>query len=236
MRLNSLEKKEGMGPLLEICSPFASEKKAMLWLYELTWAHDWVSIESKAVDIKNPDNFDVIDFEIHLKAKSNRRYTISGRVMQTDWEIAQIEPLQVRGTTAGGSEDIADAWCQLCISTSEYGELLPLGDQLISMALALRDDRALAKRLPLLELFLAHGREEYKWIQGYVSDGIILLDSDEVLYKLIPEELRYLDYQFSCIEDELQYAFLSQEDKQAIFDEEFRLIAKKVREKKQKHL
>lgn len=225
-----------MVPLFEICSPFENEKKAIMWLYGFSMTQDWMSIESNVAMCKNPDDFPVIDFQIHLKAKSERRYKINGRIMQTEFELAQIQPIQVFGTSAETNEHTGvDEWCHLCINTSEYGELLPLGDQLISMTMALHDDIALSKLLPLLELFLAHGKEEYQWIQAYLSDGIVLEQSDQDIYKLIPEDIRYLDHHFSCMEDQLQYVGFSEEEKQAIYDEEFRHLAEKVRQKKQNH-
>ncbi len=206
----------------------------MTWLYEFSNQHKWMAMENEEAVCDNPDEFPVVDFHIDLKGKSKRRYKIIGRIMQTECELAKIQPIQVFGAGEEVREQIGDdEWCQLCITSTEFGELLPLGDQLISIVLAMHDDVAMAQEFPLIELFLAHGQEEYQWIQGYTSDGIELGQSDTDLYKIIPSEIRYLDHYFSCLEDELQYAAFTEKDKQIIFDEEIRLQAKNIREKKQ---
>jgi len=191
-------------------------------------------MESENATCKNPDGFPVVDFRIELEAKSRRRYRIVGRIMQTEWELAKIQPTEVSGTSLEDTEELGgEGWCHLCIISSENGELLPIGDQLISMVLAMHDDVALAQQIPLLELFLVHEQKEYQWIQAYLSDGIVLKQNDAELYQMIPDEIRYLDHHFSCMEDELQYAEFTEEDRQAIFDDEIRIQAQKIREKKQ---
>ncbi len=191
-------------------------------------------MESENATCKNPDGFPVVDFRIELEAKSRRRYRIVGRIMQTEWELAKIQPTEVSGTSSEDTEELGgEGWCHLCIISSENGELLPIGDQLISMVLAMHDDVALAQQIPLLELFLVHEQKEYQWIQAYLSDGIVLKQNDAELYQMIPDEIRYLDHHFSCMEDELQYAEFTEEDRQAIFDDEIRIQAQKIREKKQ---
>jgi len=226
-----------MTPLEKICSPFANEQRAIAWLYGFTSQQDWIEIESEHATCKNPDEFPVVDFKIQLKAKSKRRYKIIGRILQSECEIAIIQPIQVLGTGSEETEDFgSEKWCNLCITPSEYGELLPLGDQLISIVLAMHDDIALAQQIPLLELFLVHEQKEYQWIEAYISDGIVLGYSDPEFYKMIPDEIRYLDHHFSCMEDELQYASFTDGERQAIYDEEMRHQVQKIREKKQNQL
>lgn len=223
-----------MTPLEKICSPFTNEQRAIAWLYGFISEQDWIEIESEHATCTNPDDFPVVDFQIQLKAKSKRRYKIIGRILQTECEIAIIQPIQVSGT---GSEEIeefgSEKWCNLCINPSEYGELLPLGDQLISMVLGMHDDIALAQQIPLLELFLVHEKKEFQWIDAYTSDGIVLGQSDPDYYKMIPDEIRFLEHHFSCMGDVLQYTEFTEDDRQAIYDEEIRHQVQKIREKKQ---
>ena len=223
-----------MTPLEKICSPFPNEHRAITWLYGFTSQHDWITMESENATCKNPDGFPVVDFRIELNAKSRRRYKIVGRIIQTEWELAKIQPTEVSGTSSEENEELGgEGWCQLCISSSENGELLPIGDQLISMVLAMHDDISLAQQIPLLELFLVHEQKEHQWIQAYLSDGIVLEQNDPDLYQMIPDEIRYLDHHFSCMEDGLQYTEFTEEDRQAIFDDEIRIQSQKIREKKQ---
>ena len=53
------------------------------------------------------------------------------------------------------------------------------------------------------------------------------------LYDLIPEDIRQLNYHLSCLEDELRFAYMSENEKQAIIDEEMHRASEKIREKKQ---
>ena len=222
-----------MTPLEKISSHYPHEKKAMEWLDSICSGHDWVAVESKQGETKGYD-FEHVTFEITLKAESKRMYHICGMVALGKNELVSLHQIEVKGTVPQPYEPaVQDLWCSLCISTQRGEGDLPLGDRLGSMVLALRNDKVLAKSIPLLELFLAHDSEEHQWILGYFSTGISLDDDEHEVFDQIPIELRNLSHHFACIEDELQGSVYSTEERQNILDNEMRSISKEIRASKQ---
>lgn len=205
----------------------------MEWLDSICSGHDWVAVESKQGETKGYD-FEHVTFEITLKAESKRMYHICGMVALGKNELVSLHQIEVKGTVPQPYEPaVQDLWCSLCISTQRGEGDLPLGDRLGSMVLALRNDKVLAKSIPLLELFLAHDSEEHQWILGYFSTGISLDDDEHEVFDQIPIELRNLSHHFACIEDELQGSVYSTEERQNILDNEMRSISKEIRASKQ---
>lgn len=205
----------------------------MEWLDSICSGHDWVAVESKQGETKGYD-FEHVTFEITLKAESKRMYHICGMVALGKNELVSLHQIEVKGTVPQPYEPaVEDLWCSLCISTQRGEGDLPLGDRLGSMVLALRNDKVLAKSIPLLELFLAHDSEEHQWILGYFSTGISLDDDEHEVFDQIPIELRNLSHHFACIEDELQGSVYSTEERQNILDNEMRSISKEIRGSKQ---
>ena len=222
-----------MTPLEKISSDYPHEKKAMQWLDSICSGHDWVAVESTQGETKGYD-FEHVTFEITLKAESKRMYHICGMVALGKSELVSLHQIEVKGTVPQPYEPaVQDLWCSLCISTQRGEGDLPLGDRLSSMILALRNDKVLAKSIPLLELFLAHDSEEHQWILGYFSTGISLDDDEHEVFDQIPIELRNLSHHFACIEDELQGSVYSTEERQNILDNEMRSISKEIRGSKQ---
>ena len=101
------------------------------------------------------------------------------------------------------------------------------------MVLGLHDDEKVSALIPLLEMVLLQEAEDHQWIQSYSADGISLEQNDMELYDTIPLELRLLAHHFDCRQGDIQYAALSNEEKQEIFNEEMRLQCPSIREKKQ---
>ena len=222
-----------MTPLEKISSNYPHERRAMQWLDQICSDLDWVAVESTYGEHKGYD-FEHVTFEITLKAESKRMYHICGMVALGKNELVSLQQIEVKGTVPQLNEPaVQDPWCSLCISTQRGEGDLPLGDRLGSMILALRNDKVLAKSIPLLELFLAHGSEEHQWILGYFSTGISLDDDEHEVYDQIPIELRNLSHHFACIEDELQGSVYSSEKRQSILDNEMRAISQGIRERKQ---
>tara|TARA_B110000211_G_C14036041_1_gene534566 strand:+ start:923 stop:1600 length:678 start_codon:yes stop_codon:yes gene_type:complete len=222
-----------MTPLEKISLHYPHERKAMQWLDSICSGHDWVAVESTLGETKGYD-FEHVLFEITLKGESKRMYRISGMVTLGEHGLVEVHPIEVMGSILPSNEPQKhDPWCSLCISTQRGEDDLPLGDRLGSMVLALRNDKALAKSIPLLELFLAHDSEEHQWIFGYFSTGISLDDDENEVYGQIPIELRNLSHHFACIEDDLQGSVYSSEERQSILDDEMRAISQEIRERKQ---
>jgi len=205
----------------------------MQWLDHICSGHNWVTVASTHDENKSY-NFEHVEFEITLKGESKRRYVICGTVALGENELVGIHQFEVRGAVSQYTEPaLQDPWCSLCISPQTMETNLPLGDHLSSMILALRNDNELAKSMPLLELFLAHGSEEHQWILGYYSTGISLNDDEHEFYQQIPIEIRNLSHHFACIEDELQGSVYSAEERQSFLDEEMRAISREIQERKQ---
>lgn len=222
-----------MTPLKKISSLYPQERRAMEWLDNICSGLDWVAVESAQGENKSY-NFEHVTFEITLKGESKRMYQICGMVALGENELVEIHAFEVRGTVSQFTEPQAqDLWCSLCIGTQRGEGDLPLGDRLSSMILALRNDRKLAKSIPLLEMFLAHDSEEHQWISGYFSTGISLDDDEHEVYAQIPVEIRNLSHHFACIEDELQGSAYSLEERQNLIDDEMRAISQEIRERKQ---
>lgn len=223
-----------MNALEEMCQPFESEKRAMEWLHALCSEYEWMSVDSEEVKSENTGELPVVNYKLNLQSKSGRKYRIVGQAMLTEHDITETQPILVFGSVAEPIETLEKvSWCQLCISPSGKGQNVPLADRLVSMVLGLHDDEKLSALIPLLEMFLLHEAEDHQWIQSYYSDGISLEQNDMELYDIIPLELRLLAHHFDCIQDEIQYVALSNEEKQEIFNEEMRLQCQKIREKKQ---
>jgi hypothetical protein len=222
-----------MTPLEKISSLYPHERRAMKWLDNICSGLDWVTVESAQGEDKN-FIFDYVTFEITLKGESKRIYQICGMVALGENELVAIHEFEVRGTVSQFTEPpVQDLWCSLCIGPKREATPLPLGDRLSSMILALRNDIVLAKSIPMLELFLAHGSEDHQWISGYFSTGISLDDDEHGYYTQIPIEIRNLSHHFTCIEDELQGSVYSSEERQNIIDDEMRAISQEIRERKQ---
>ena len=222
-----------MTPLEKISSHYPHERRAMQWLDHICSGHDWVTVESTHGENKGY-NFEYVEFEITLRGESKRKYMICGMVAQGENELVEIHQFEVRGAVSQDTEPtVQDPWCSLCISPQTGVTNLPLGDRLSSMILSLHNDDELAKSIPLLELFLAHGSEEHQWILGYYSTGISLNDDEHECYQQIPIEIRNLSHHFACIEDELQGSVYSAEERQSFLDEEMRAISREIQERKQ---
>ena len=220
-----------MKPLEKIASYYENEKKAIQWLKQICSENEWVTIESQDNAVSD---IDVVHFQIELKGESQRTYRIEGVIARGEDSLVSLQPEHISGIDEKADErDGKVAWCSLCLNPSETDIQLPLGDRLCSLLLALQNDVELAKSIALVNLFLAHDYSEHKWIIGYHSDGMYLPCEETELYDLIPEDIRQLNYHFSCIEDELQYACMSENEKQMIIDEEVHRASEKIREKKQ---
>jgi hypothetical protein len=220
-----------MTPLETIASHFTHEKRAIQWLNQICTGNEWVSIESR---YKDEIDVDVVNFNIELQGESLRKYRIVGAVTRGEKSLVSLMPEQVLGTDEQADEqDGMDAWCSLCLNPIGRNSELPLGDRLCSLLLALHNDIQLAKSIAIIDLFLAHDHNDHKWIIGYHSEGMYLPGEDKELYELVPEEIRHLNHHFYCIEDDLQFASLNEEDAQLIFDEEIHIASNKIRKKKQ---
>ena len=114
----------------------------------------------------------------------------------------------------GGLEEMAvrhetDASALVCLHPSPQHQTLPLGDQLVSLTLALFNDRATALRIPLLAQFIAADHRLLSEIFQFSVEGVIRYDDIEEVtmnntpvfrheeqpdfYHLNPEELHTMD-------------------------------------------
>lgn len=75
----------------------------------------------------------------------------------------------------------------ICLGPDEAGKKLPIGDQIATLALALRSDTDTAMRIPLLDDFLSTPRQTLKGIFQFTQEGIV---SEEDFYG--PDEIDFI--------------------------------------------
>lgn len=228
-----------MTPLQKYCSLIPSEYKAMMWLESICKNQDWVKIHSSEhPDVEN--NRAVIMIEMTIRSLSQRIYELTtGISIEKNKFVIVFEPT-LRGKVNVGDSyeqelswyDQERLWCSLCLDVIYEHRKLPLCDQLVSMALGLRDDVSTAKRLPMLDLFLAHDQTDHVWIEGYDLNGPERRCKDIDDEKLIPIDVRMLCHKFACMIEELQYSAFEDYHRYDIIGEEMRKEAVKIRRNK----
>tara|TARA_B110001452_G_scaffold174760_1_gene146468 strand:+ start:147 stop:851 length:705 start_codon:yes stop_codon:yes gene_type:complete len=228
-----------MTPLEKYCLLLPSEYKAMRWLESICKNQDWVKIHSSEhPDVEGKRAVIVIEMTIH--SLSQRIYELTmGISIEKNRFVIVVEPT-LRGKVNVGESyeqelswhDHERLWCTLCLDVSYEHRKLPFCDQLVSMALGLRDDVSTARRLPMLDLFLAHDQTDHVWIEGYDLNGPERRGRGIDDEKLIPMDIRMLCHKFACMIEELQYSAFEDYDRYDIIGEEMRNEAVKIRRNK----
>jgi len=232
-----------MTPLEKYCLLIPSEYKAMTWLESICKNQDWVKIHSSEHHDEK-SNRAVVVIEMTIHSLSQRLYELKMGVSVEKNRFVIVFNPTLRGKMNIEStyeqelswHDQERLWCTLCLDVShEHRKELPFCDQLISMAHGLRDDVNTAKRLPMLDLFVAHDQADHVWIEGYDLNGPERggygLDDE----KMIPIDIRMLCHKFACLIEELQYSAFEDYDRYDIIGEEMRSEAIKIRRNKLNH-
>ena len=226
-----------MSPLEKHCMGIPSERKALEWLHSICQDNEWLTLQSSE-SFDEGNNSTIIDVDLTVRSISNRVYCVAMGIEVFDGRFREMfDP------TIIGKMDLEDVpneefswhdydkqWCKICrdIGHQEKRDL-PICDQMVTLALCLRDDASTAKQIPLLDLFLAHDEREYLWISGYFLSGPETGVYGEKEQRHIPLEIRALCHVFACLNDELEVITL---DGYADINQRMRVEAEKIRRKK----
>ena len=215
------------------------EHKAIQWLTSFCETEPWVQLRSSK-NTTDECEIPLLNVELIVESVSNRRYELNIYAGIGEQKIVQLFQPSLRGKINLESQlDEQDScfdeeryWCNLCLEVEDEHESLPFGDHLITLALALRDDVSTAKKIPLLDMFLAHDEDEHVWIEGYYISGPETGIYDREDEKLIPLGIRTLCHKFSCLEDELACSSFGEDERYKIIEEEMRTAAVEIRKNK----
>ena len=215
------------------------EHKAIQWLTSFCETEPWVQLRSSK-NTTDECEIPLLNVELIVESVSNRRYELNIYAGIGEQRIVQLFQPSLRGKINLESQlDEQDScfdkeryWCYLCLEVEDEHEFLPFGDHLITLALALRDDVNTAKKIPLLDMFLAHDEAEHVWIEGYYISGPETGIYDREDEKLIPLGIRTLCHKFSCLEDELACSSFGEDERYKIIEEQMRTATVEIRKNK----
>lgn len=124
-------------------------------------------------------------------------------------QFREVKEVHWRTSIDAGAwkQDIAERtpfMVALCMHPTQRSQLLPIGDQIAALALALQNDKTTAMRIPLLAQFIVSPREALERVYQFSEDGVIMeeevYDEDDETAYMYDE---FDDLNEALVDDEL---------------------------------